>query len=105
MLITGEEFRFLQSVFDLIEHVNRQELRNSSKQLIRNYIEESGGLTLADCGREAVERYTNNMLPSLERLREKSKLVPLEALDHLVLKMEWAAEKLEVRKAKGKNQK
>jgi len=93
--ITSFERQFLYSVFRLIEHINRQELRNSSKHLIRNYIEESGEISLADRGREAVERYTNTMLPSLQRLREKAKIAPLESLDHLTLQLEWAARQAE----------
>jgi hypothetical protein len=42
-----------------------------------------------------VERYTNTELPSLESIREKADGGTLSALDHLVLKMEWAAKKLE----------
>jgi hypothetical protein len=41
-----------------------------------------------------VERYTNTLLPTLDRIREKSKIASLEAVDHLVLKMEWAAKRL-----------
>lgn len=82
-------------MFNLIEQVNRQELRNSSKHLIINYIKESGEIRLADRGREAVERYTNTLLPSLQRLREKARLAPLEPLDHLVLKLEYAAKQYE----------
>jgi hypothetical protein len=42
-----------------------------------------------------VERYTNTELPSLESIREKAAGGNLSSLDHLVLKMEWAAKKLE----------
>ena len=95
MIITREETRFLSSVFNLIEQINSQELRNTSKHLIRNYIEEAGELGPAECARSAVERYTNTELPSLESIRGKAAGGNLSSLDHLVLKMEWAAKKLE----------
>ncbi len=90
--------QFLSTVFSLIEHINRQELRNSSKHLIINYIKESGEIALVDRGREAVERYTNTMLPSLDRLKEKDRVSRLEPLDHLVLKLAYSAKQAEERR-------
>lgn len=53
-------------------------------------------------GREAVERYTNTMLPSLDRLKEKARISRLEPLDHLVLKLEYSAKEAEEKSQDGR---
>jgi hypothetical protein len=71
------------------------ELRTTSKKLIINYINESKHLHLIDRARVAVKRYTQEDIPSLEEIRAKSEREELSLLDHLLLKMEYEARRLE----------
>ena len=86
---------FLLAVFALIEHVNKSELTTTSKKLIIAYLNEASGLTFVEKARTAVQRYTQIVLPSLESIREKSRTVELDPLDHLVLKLEYEASRLQ----------
>jgi hypothetical protein len=71
------------------------ELRTTSKKLIINYINESKHLHLIDRARVAVKRYALEDIPSLQDIRERSQYQELSMLDHLVLKMEYEAKKLD----------
>jgi len=85
------EMAFLLSVFAIIDHLNKSELTTSTKKLILAYIDEAGGGTNSEMARKAVYRYARVVLPSLDGIREKSRTVKLDKLDHLVLKMEYEA--------------
>ncbi len=85
---------FLLAIFAVIEHLNKSELTTTSKKLIIAYVNEATGMTFVDKARTAVRRYTQTVLPSLESIREKSRTVELDALDHLVLKLEYEASRL-----------
>jgi hypothetical protein len=86
---------FLLSIFAIIEHVNKSELTTTSKKLIIAYVNEASGLTFVEKARTAVKRYAQIVLPSLESIREKSRTVELDPLDHLVLKLEYEASRLQ----------
>jgi hypothetical protein len=88
------EMSFLLAVFAVIEHLNRSELTTTSKKLIIAYVNEASGLAMVEKARTAVHRYTETVLPSLSSIRAKSKTMKLDALDHLVLKMEYEASRL-----------
>jgi hypothetical protein len=88
------EMSFLLSVFAIIEHLNKSELTTTSKKLIISYLSEAAGEGWAEKARSAVRRYTQTVLPSLESVRGKSATQKLDALDHLVLKMEYRASRL-----------
>ncbi len=88
------EMSFLLAVFAIIEHLNKSELTTTSKKLIMNYVNEASGAAPVDKAREAVKRYTDTVLPSLESIRTKAKRVKLDKLDHLVLKLEYEASRL-----------
>ncbi len=89
------EMSFLLAIFAVIEHLNKSELTTTSKKLIINYINEASGQSTIEKAREAVHRYTQTVLPSLEALREKdARKQKLDALDHLVLKLEYEASRL-----------
>ena len=89
------EMSFLLAIFAVIEHLNKSELTTTSKKLIINYINEASGQSMMEKARAAVHRYTQTVLPSLEALREKdARKQKLEALDHLVLKLEYEASRL-----------
>jgi hypothetical protein len=86
---------FLLAVFAVIEHLNKSELTTTSKKLIINYINEASGQSMIEKARAAVHRYAQTVIPSLEALREKdSRRQKLDALDHLVLKLEYEASRL-----------
>jgi hypothetical protein len=85
---------FLISIFAIIEHVNKSELTTTGKKLIIAYMNEAKGKSLVENARAAVYRYCQTVLPSLESIREKSKTQKLDALDHLVLKLEYQASRL-----------
>jgi hypothetical protein len=87
--------KFISAILNIIEHVTKSELTNTSKQLILSYLENTGAYKHADKARQVIRRYTQNDIPSLESIREKSKRQELEALDHLILKLEYEARKLD----------
>jgi hypothetical protein len=88
------EMGFLLSVFAIIEHLHKSELTATSKKLVISYINEAGGENWAEKARAAVRRYCEIVLPSLQSIREKAATAKLDALDHLVLRMEYQAERL-----------
>jgi hypothetical protein len=88
------EMSFLIAVFAVIEHLNKSELTTTSKKLIMAYVNEASGQTMIEKARSAVQRYTQIVLPSLDSIREKAKMVKLDKLDHLVLKLEYQASRL-----------
>jgi RecB family exonuclease len=87
---------FLLSLFAIIEHVNKSELTTTSKKLIIAYVNEASEKTATDKARAAVQRYTEIVLPTLDSIREKSRTQKLDALDHLVLKLEYEASRLKM---------
>jgi len=88
------EMSFLLALFAIIEHLNKSELTVTSKKLLIAYLNEASGVSYSDKARIAVKRYAQTVLPSLESIREKSRTVELDALDHLVLKLEYEASRL-----------
>ena len=84
----------LIAVFAVIEHLNKSELTTTSKKLLIAYVDEASELTAVEKARSAVRRYTQIALPTLDRIREKSRTGKLDALDHLVLKLEYEASRL-----------
>jgi hypothetical protein len=87
--------KFIASILNIIEHVTKSELNNTSRQLILRYLENADAFKHADKARQVIRRYTQNDIPSLEAIRDKSKKQELNALDHLVLKMEYESRKLD----------
>lgn len=90
-----KELAFLLSVFAVVEFVTESQLRNTSKNLIRSYMAQSGLLTPIERARYAVSRYTMTDIPSLESIKKKSRTESLTPIDHLVLKMEYEADLLD----------
>jgi hypothetical protein len=85
---------FLLAVFGIIEHLTRSELTTTSKKLLIAYLNEASGQSFSERARGAVRRYAQTVLPSLDNIREKSRTVELDELDHLVLKLEYEASRL-----------
>jgi hypothetical protein len=88
------EMSFLLAVFAIIEHVNKSELTPTSKRLIIAYVKEASEKTMVEKARAAAHRYAQIVLPSLESIRQKSRTMKLDKLDHLVLKMEYEGSRL-----------
>ena len=88
------EMSFLLAVFAIIEHLTRSELTATSKKLIMAYLNDASELPAAEKARVVVRRYTQTMLPSLASIRQKARTMKLDALDHLVLKLEYEASRL-----------
>ena len=88
------EMSFLLAVFGVIEHLTKSELTTTSKKLLIAYLNETKGASYVERAREAVRRYAQTILPSLDSIREKSRIVELDELDHLVLKLEYEASRL-----------
>ena len=84
--------RYLESIFDIVEYMIKTELLDSSKILIMKYVEGSAKNSMAVKARDAVTRYTQTDIPTLEEIRRKAKNSKLGPLDHLVLKMEFESE-------------
>ena len=89
------EQRYLASIYHVIEHIIGKELLDTSKRLIRNYIEGSHEMSLSGKARDAITRYLQDEIPTLEEIRNKSKVSKLNKLDHLLLKMEYEADLLQ----------
>ena len=88
------EMGFLLAVFAIIEHLNKSELPPTSKKLIVAYVNEASEISMVEKARAAVRRYSQTVLPTLESIREKARTKKLDALDHLVLKLEYEASRL-----------
>lgn len=89
------EKEFYFSVFNIIEHLTKSELTTSSRRLIIAYILDSKEDNNSKKARVSIRRYTSEDIPLLEDIRKKSQIQELSALDHLVLKMEYAAKRLD----------
>jgi len=85
---------FLLALFAVIEHLNKTELTTTSKKLIIAYVNEASGHDRIEKARQAVQRYTETVLPSLDSIRKKAATIKLDKLDHLVLKLEFEASRL-----------
>jgi hypothetical protein len=85
--------KFMISIFNIIEHITESELTNTSKQLITSYLKDSKYIKNADKARGAIERYTQTQIPDLVSIKQKADKQMLDAIDHLVLKMEYEARK------------
>lgn len=90
---------FLLALFAIIEHLNKSELTTTSKKLIISYVNGASGENPVDKAREAVRRYTETVIPTLESIRAKNQTMKLDKLDHLVLKLEYEGARL--RQARG----
>ena len=90
-----DEKPLLHAIFETAEFINEAELTNTSKHLLMNYYDESVGLPAVDRARQAVIRYTQcGSLPTLEEMRKKTP-AELSRLEHLVLKLEFEAKKVD----------
>ncbi len=88
------ETAFYNAVFELVEFLAKDVMTNTSKRLLMNYIKEAQEDTPAGQARFAIKRYIQKELPSLDEIREKSRTEELSKLDHLILKMEYAASRM-----------
>ena len=88
------EKEYFDSVFNIIEHLTKSELTVNSRKLIITYILDSIENNFSTKARTAIIRYTHNPIPLLKDIRQKSQKQELNTLEHLVLKMEYAAKKL-----------
>lgn len=89
------EMSFLLAMFAIIEYLNKSELTTTSKKLLIAYMNEAKGDVPVDKAREAVRKYTETVLPSLDSIRTKAKTIKLDKLDHLILKLEYEASRLQ----------
>ena len=91
--------RLLNIAYSIIELVNRQELRVTSKKLVINYLHESLHVAYTAKAREAIERYVNeDPLATLEEIRRKHEtlgMAGLNEVDHLLLKLEHEGRRLD----------
>ena len=81
------------AIFDAIEYLTQMELRVSSKRLILGYFNMSRRETSTLRAREAIERYTQTELPSLEEIRSRNS--NMTRLDKLVISMENEARRFD----------
>jgi len=86
---------FLNALFNLVEELTGMELRTTSKKVILNYLNESRHPQLVYRARAAIVRYIQDDIPTLDEIREKSQHTELDAVDHLVLKLEYEAQRLQ----------
>ncbi len=83
------------AIFGVVEYVLKSDLTNTAKTLLYNYYKSSDQPTYALRAREAVFRYAQcRSLPRLADIRQKSR-AQLDRLEHLVLRMEYEAARLD----------
>ncbi|MFP4364586.1 MAG: hypothetical protein ACLFR1_12050 [Spirochaetia bacterium] len=95
-MIDEQEHPFNQSIYNLIEFLTQTELRNTSKRLVDSYMDDRRCRTYTDKARFAVQRYTQEEIPTLDELKEKNNTgAQLSTFDHMVLKMLYQARLLD----------
>lgn len=68
------------------------ELRSTSKKILLNYINESPQASLIERARDAIGRYLQEDIPSLEEVRAKADSgMRLDRIDHKILQLEYEA--------------
>ena len=83
------------AIFGVVEYVLKSDLTNTAKTLLYNYYKSSDQPTCALRARETVFRYAQcRSLPRLADIRQKSR-AQLDRLEHLVLRMEYEAARLD----------
>ena len=83
------------AIFGVVEYITKAELTNIAKTLIYNYYKGSEQPSCALKAREVVFRYAQcRSLPTLADIRRKER-TRLNKLEHLVLKMEYEAARLD----------
>jgi hypothetical protein len=88
------ESLLIAAVFELVERVTGAEMTNSARRLIIEYYREAPGATPSERARQAVRRYAQWDVPSLDEIRERHQAGTMEDVDWRVLKMEHLAANL-----------
>lgn len=86
--------KYLRSVIELAENIVHMRLSDQGKAVIENYIDSAAEESMSGKARNAIYRYTQYELPTLDQLREKNKTQELSQIDHLILKMEYEAKQV-----------
>ena len=86
---------FFSTFFELVEALARTTLTTTSKRLLMAYVAEAEESTLGERARSAIVRYIQKEVPSVDEIRRKSQSEELSKLDHLVLKMEYEANRVQ----------
>ncbi len=89
-----ETDRYLRAIFNLIESIIHIELSDQGRGVVENYLDTAAAQDMAEKARYAIYRYTQIELPSLDEIRAKNKSESLSKMDHLILKMEYEAKRL-----------
>ena len=88
--------KYVQSVCNVIEHLTRAELTKQGYKLVVNYLQEAADLPLSACARYAIHKYSSKEIPTLEEIRARHRSgAAIDALDDLILRMEFEAKQLE----------
>ena len=80
-------------MFDLTESILRVELPDRAKHILEHYIKDSIRPTMAGRARDAIERYAQVKLPTLDEIRSKNKTSELDKLDNMILRLEYEAKR------------
>ena len=89
-----KESAYFRSIFDVVEFMIGKKLPDTGKRLIINYIESSASVTMAGRARDAVMRYTQEDIPTLDEIRQRHAVDEMSRMDHLVLKLEFQSRRL-----------
>jgi hypothetical protein len=90
-----EEQSLMFAIFGVVEYITKSELTNIAKTLIYNYYQSSEQPTSPGRARESVFRYTQcKSLPIISDIQKKTRW-QLNKLEHLVLRMEYEARRVE----------
>lgn len=87
---------FRTAIFEAIEYITQMELRASSKRLILGYFNMSKRQDSPARAREAVERYTQTELPTLDEIRKRNEEQSMTRLDRLIIAMENEGRRFDV---------
>jgi hypothetical protein len=85
---------FLETVYELAEHIIGEELSDQGKSLIRSYFEDAGNVELSERALYAVQRYTQAELPTLDSVIGKPRSSDLGPPETLIRRIHDEAVKL-----------
>lgn len=85
---------FLETVYELAEHIIGEGLSDQGKSLIRSYFEDAGNVELSERALYAVQRYTQAELPTLDSVIEKPRSSDLGPPETLIRRIHDEAVKL-----------
>jgi hypothetical protein len=87
--------KYISAICKLIEHITKAELTKYGYKVVMNYLNESPEPDHSAKARYAITKYIMKKIPELDEIKQKNKSGrQLDEVDHLILKMEYEADRL-----------